>query len=250
VSRARAGRMAFWSDADMLAYQAWIWLHAGELALAAQWAQTANLRLDDPHITERKIAYWVYGELLLAQGQYEQALSILGQLVPRAAQMGTRTEPLIKLLAAYASALFAQGQREAALPVLARALSLGQAEGYIRPFLDIAPPHTRALLKYYHQKTRTEAHIGAYVQQLLAASELVQSSTAVPVDGTTLANTLSRREREILRLVEGGLSNPEIAHKLVIEANTVKSHLHRIYQRLSVSTRYQAVKHAKTLLLL
>ena len=62
--------------------------------------------------------------------------------------------------------------------------------------------------------------------------------------------TLSRREREILRLVEGGLSNPEIAHKLVIEANTVKSHLHRIYQRLNVTTRYQAVKHAKTLQLL
>ena len=66
----------------------------------------------------------------------------------------------------------------------------------------------------------------------------------------TPAMKLSRREREILRLVEGEVLNPEIAHKLVIEANTVKSHLHRIYQRLRVATRYQAVKHAKTLQLL
>ena len=88
------------------------------------------------------------------------------------------------------------------------------------------------------------------MQQLLAESELVPFSTVVPADGTTPAMTLSRREREILRLVEGGLSNPEIAHKLVIEANTVKSHLHHIYQRLSVSTRHQAVMHAKTLQLL
>jgi ATP/maltotriose-dependent transcriptional regulator MalT len=88
------------------------------------------------------------------------------------------------------------------------------------------------------------------VQQLLAASELVPSSTLVPVDGTTLANTLGPRGREILRLVEAGLSNPEIAHKLVIEANTVKSHLHHIYQRLGVTTWYQAALHAKTLRLL
>ena len=85
------------------------------------------------------------------------------------------------------------------------------------------------------------------MQQLLAESESVPLSTAVPVGSTASAMTLSRREREILRLVEGGLSNPEIAHKLVIEANTVKSHLRRIYQRLSVTTRHQAVKHAKTL---
>jgi ATP/maltotriose-dependent transcriptional regulator MalT len=250
VQRAREGRIAFWPEADMLAYQAWIWLHHGELALAAQWAQTADVRLDDPQIAQRRIEYWVYGEVLLAQGQYEQAASILGQLVQSATHMGTRTEPLIKLLVAYASALFAQGQGKAALPVLERALGLGQPEGYIRPFLDNAPQQTRALLEYYHQKTRSEAHIEAYVQQLLAESELAPLGTVALAGGATPAVTLSRREREILQLVEGGLSNPEIAHKLVIEANTVKSHLHHIYQRLSVATRYQAVMHAKMLQLL
>ncbi len=250
VSRAREGRIAFWPHADILAYQAWIWLQCGEPALAAAWAQTADLHMDDPQIAQRRIEYWVYGEILLAQGQYVQAASILGRLVQSATRIGTRTEPLIKLLIAHASALFAQGQSKAALPVLERALSLGQEEGYIRPFLDVAPRHTRALLAYYHQKTRVEVHIEAYVRQLLAESDSAPLSTMVPAGGTTSAMTLSRREREILRLVEGGLSNPEIAHKLVIETNTVKFHLHRIYQRLSVSTRYQAVKHAKTLQML
>jgi LuxR family maltose regulon positive regulatory protein len=250
VNRAREGRIAFWPEADMLAYQAWIWLHCGEPALAAQWVQTADVRMDDPQLAQRKLEYWVYAEVLLAQGQYEQAASLLGRLVQSATQIGTRTEPLIKLLIAYASALFAEGQSKAALSVLERALGLGQPEGYIRPFLDVAPQHTRALLEHYYQKSRAEAHIEAYVQQLLAESESVPLRTVVPADGTTPAATLSRREREILRLVEGGLSNGEIAHKLLIGANTVKSHLHRIYQRLSVSTRYQAVMHAKTLQLL
>jgi LuxR family transcriptional regulator, maltose regulon positive regulatory protein len=250
VSQSREGRIAFWPEADMLAYQAWIWLHAGEPALATQWAQTADLRIDDPQIAQRRIAYWVYGEILLSQGQYEQAACILSELVQSATHIGIRTEPLLKLLVAYASTLFAHGQRGAALPILARALELGQPEGYIRPFLDIAPRHTRALLACAHQKTRADAHIETYVQQLLAESESVPLHVVVPASDTTLAMTLSRREREILRLVEGGLSNPEIGHKLVIEANTVKSHLHRIYQRLNVSTRYQAVKHAKTLQML
>jgi LuxR family maltose regulon positive regulatory protein len=250
VSQAREGRIAFWPEADTLAYQAWIWLHAGELALASEWAQMADVRMDDPQFAHRRVEYWVYAEVLLAQGQYEQAASILGQLVQSATGIGTRAEPLIKLLVAYASALFANGQRGEALPVLARALDLGQPEGYIRPFLDIAPRHTRALLEYYHQKTRAEAHIETYAQQLLAESEQVLFSTIGPADDTTPAMTLSRREREILRLVEGGLSNSEIAHKLVIEANTVKSHLHRIYQRLRVTTRYQAVMHAKSLQIL
>jgi ATP/maltotriose-dependent transcriptional regulator MalT len=187
---------------------------------------------------------------LLAQGQYEQAASLLCQLVQSATYIGLRTEPLLKLLVAYASALFAQGQSKTALPVLEHALRLGQPEAFFRPFLDIAPRHTRALLAYYHQKTRAEAHIEAYVQQLIAAGESAPLRTVALADGTPSAMTLSRREREILRLVEGGLSNPEIAHKLVIEANTVKSHLHRIYQRLDVTTRYQAVKHAKTLQML
>jgi LuxR family transcriptional regulator, maltose regulon positive regulatory protein len=250
VYRARQGSIALWPEADMLAYQAWSWLHAGELALASEWVQTANLRLDDPQFAHRTTEYWVYGEVLLAQGQYEQAASILGCLVQNATQIGTRMEPLIKLLIVYASALFAQGPRTAALSVLARALDLGQKEGYIRPFLDSAPQHTRALLEYYHQKARPTAHNEMYIRQLLAESESVPVRLVMPIDDTKPAMTLSRREREILRLVEGGLSNPEIAHKLVIEANTVKSHLHRIYQRLSVRTRYQAVKHAKTLQML
>jgi LuxR family maltose regulon positive regulatory protein len=249
VSRAREGRTAFWPEADVRACQAWVWLRCDEPALAAQWAQTADVRVDDPQIAQRRIEYWVYSEVLLAQGRYDQAATILSRLVQSATHNGARTEPLLKLLIAYAVALFAQGQSRAALPVLERALGLGQEEGYIRPFLDVAPRHIRTLLEQYHHKTLAEAHIEVYVGQLLAESESVPLST-VSAGATTAALTLSRREREILRLVEAGLSNLDIARKLVIEANTVKSHLHRIYQRLSVTTRYQAVKHAKALQLL
>ena len=44
----------------------------------------ADLRLDDPQIAQRRIEYWVYGEVLLAQGQYDQAACILSELVQSA----------------------------------------------------------------------------------------------------------------------------------------------------------------------
>ncbi len=61
---------------------------------------------------------------------------------------------------------------------------------------------------------------------------------------------LRRREREILRLVEAGLSNVEIARKLESEVTTVISHVQHINQWLEVGTRYEAVRYTKTLQLL
>ena len=53
--------------------------------------------------------------------------------------------------------------------------------------------------------------------------------------------SLTRRESEILALVEQGCSNKEIARRLVVSSATVKNHIHGIFQKLQVSRRGQAV---------
>jgi two-component system, NarL family, response regulator LiaR len=58
---------------------------------------------------------------------------------------------------------------------------------------------------------------------------------------------ITRRELEILELIAGGLSNREIAEKLFVSENTVKTHSSRLFDKLSAKRRTQAVQMGKEL---
>ena len=58
---------------------------------------------------------------------------------------------------------------------------------------------------------------------------------------------ISNRESDVLTSLANGLSNQEIAAKLFISENTVKTHLNKLYQKLEVSRRGQAVEKARSL---
>lgn len=56
---------------------------------------------------------------------------------------------------------------------------------------------------------------------------------------------LSRRERDVMHLIERGLSNKEIARELCLSVSTVKHHVHHILQKLALSRRTQAMYRAR-----
>jgi len=58
---------------------------------------------------------------------------------------------------------------------------------------------------------------------------------------------LSERELEVLALLDQGLSNQEISDRLFVSLNTTKTHISRIYQKMGVSRRTQAVQKAREL---
>src|SRR5690606_6574472 len=79
------------------------------------------------------------------------------------------------------------------------------------------------------------------------AKRLLQRITPVDrADGDEVSDVhaLTPRERNVVQLMQEGLSNKEIAAKLGIAPSTLKTHIHHIYRKLHVSNRMQAVQRA------
>jgi len=82
----------------------------------------------------------------------------------------------------------------------------------------------------------------------LALPEPMRQPLLVELARSALA--LTKQEHRILRMVQKGMPNQEIAAKTGIKPTTVRNHLARIYQKLNVSTRLEAVARAVELGLL
>jgi len=65
-----------------------------------------------------------------------------------------------------------------------------------------------------------------------------------------LVEPLSERELEVLQLIADGMSNREIAEKLIIGEGTVKTHINNTYSKLDVQSRTRAIARARELKLL
>lgn len=85
-------------------------------------------------------------------------------------------------------------------------------------------------------------HLDPAVQQRLV--EAVQAAPGTRPGSDTLAEELTAREVEVLKLIASGLSNAQIAENLVVAPATVKTHINRIFYKIGARDRAQAVRYA------
>ena len=131
----------------------------------------------------------------------------------------------------------ANGDADAAAADLATALTDGVPAGYCRLFLDEGRPMAELLGQVARAATR---EVRMHAEHLLAA----QRPSAPPPAGPASEEGLSEREREVLRLLATELSGPEIARRLFVSPNTLRTHTKHIFTKLDVNTRRAAVRRA------
>jgi len=153
-----------------------------------------------------------------------------------------------------------QSQGDKALAALARAITLAEPGGFIRPFLDLGPEVAGLLVRLSHRGVAPE-----YIARILAAfqdeTKDEEPALSTPKGRTTkaldpslvlgpsslLVEPLTPRELDVLALLAQGLTNKEIAQRLVISPGTVRQHAYNLYQKLQVNSRLQAVTKASDL---
>ena len=236
------------------AVRAQLELAQGNLAAAIRWADSSGLSANDddlryPHEGE----YLALARVRIAQARddpespfLQDVLHLLDRLL-KDAEVKARMNSVLEILIVRALALEAHGDRTSALSTLERALVLAEPEGYIRLFVDEGAPML-ALLRQAQARSR----VPGYVATLLAAFG-EQHAPTLPLASarpSPLAEPLTERERDVLRLLLEGASNREIAQRLVLSVNTVKRHVYNLCGKLGVQSRTQAIVRARTLNLL
>lgn len=202
--------------------------------------------------SEEQIAH---ARCLQASSQFDVALDTLEPALHQTQEQGN-TRGLIKSLLLRALIYWKQHNINVAVADIAHALSLAESKGFIRTFLDEGEPLKELLsitLNVLQKDSYTVSHTvsPAYLTHLLASStkKPLYQNNAIS-DAQPQVNLLSERELEVLHLIALGKSNQEIAEQLVIANSTLKTHINRMYSKLAVRSRTQAIVQARKLHLL
>jgi LuxR family maltose regulon positive regulatory protein len=242
--------------ARLAAHRARLWLAQGRLAAAEDWARDAAGVPDD---APASFEHLTLVRLRLARGRRDpadpdipEALATLGRLLAAAEATG-RAGHALEILLLEALARQVAGDPARAALALGRALALAAPEGHVRLFLDEGAPLAALLARWLATERARgadppERAARAHARRLLAAAP--PASAADAGGGGPRAAPLTPRELAVLRLMAAGLSNGEIAARLFVAVGSVKSYVNRLFGKLAVTSRTQAVAHARELGLL
>jgi LuxR family transcriptional regulator, maltose regulon positive regulatory protein len=134
------------------------------------------------------------------------------------------------------------GVPEAAERSVERALELGEPDGHV--WIVLTVPGAGDLLRAHPlHRTAHAAYLKALLDQLAGAEPAPEAADDLP-------ERLSERELAVLRFLPTNLSAAEIGSELFVSVHTVKTHMRKLYAKLGVHTRADAVQRGRSLGLL
>ena len=225
------------------------WLANGNLNAATQWAKEKGLSVDNKLTNLREPEHIALVHILIAQEQLDDADRLLQRLIENA-KAGDRVYMMIEMRLMRALIFKAKQDTAAALAELRLALSLAEPGGLIMILVSKGKPVAELLEEIVAVKKRDHDAAKAGFSLSYARKILSVFKAGPPPKIEDLMDPISERELEVLHLIAAGLSNREIAEKLFISLNTVKTHTKNINSKLDVNSRIKAVARAKELKLL
>jgi LuxR family maltose regulon positive regulatory protein len=241
---------AFWLE-NVKATRTSFWLTEGNLEAASQWVVDGNLDSNDEISFQNQLLYRTLANVRLAQGcrgdvaALDEALYLSSRLQTMM-ESSRATAYLIQTMILQALAFQAKGEPDQATKSLSKALVLGEQGGYIRVFVREGEPMAKLL-----QAAASQGVLPSYTGKLLRVFESTQKGQESEETGIQpLPEPLTKRELDVLRCMGSNLTIPEIADSLVISIETVRTHIKRIYRKLDVHSRFEAITRAKDLGLL
>jgi RNA polymerase sigma factor (sigma-70 family) len=112
-------------------------------------------------------------------------------------------------------------------------------------------PDTKVILFGNHTENETNSPNVIFISDRTSSSELIQTLKSVSKNAqakeinNAMEYNLTQRETEIIRSIENGLSNKEIAKRFSITEKTIKAHLNSIFRKLGLRRRYQLIVYAR-----
>ncbi|MBK6345120.1 MAG: hypothetical protein IPF68_04160 [Bacteroidales bacterium] len=189
-----------------------------------------------------EMCYVSFTRLLLAQGKLEEAGELISELYATVSE-AQRIERMIELKLISVDFCKKTGDHKNAVKNLMDAMEIASDENllsfFVYSYVDIDDLYEEVFK--IHATTKTNIP-NKFINNIKSALEKRNNSTKKNADAL-----LSTRELDTLKLIALDLPNQEIADKLFISLNTVKTHLKNIYLKLEVDNRAKAVAKAKEL---
>jgi len=236
-----------WMTHTLEASKGLIWTVTGNLNAAANWVKERGLSIDDKLSQRREGEHTVLARILIAQDRLEEADQLLERLIENA-EARTRFRVVIEMRLLRALTFYKRNDVHSAWGDLSQALALAEPGGFIYTVISEGKPMAELLEKILEEMKKADAEkkfsfSKAFVKKLLSTFKAAKPSKKA----LDLVEPLSERELEVLHLLAAGLSNQEIAQKLFISLNTVRTHTKNINTKLNVHSRTQAAARAKEL---
>ena len=217
----------------------------GDIEKSALWAEERRLSMDEPFSARFSLECLALAELLFQRGSYQDALLVLNQLRDLCVER-QMMETVFEIDLLRSGTLYAIGDREQAVAVMEEVLSFAHKEGYVRPFINYAPAISPVLRNMAdHSAPNSPSAPLAAILSVIPNGAVTRKPA-----GETGNRGLTVREIQLLELMAGGDRYKEIAKKIYLSVQTVKTHAKNIFKKLNVNTRIQAIRRAEALGLL